>query len=189
MDAETRVVSAGGGTQLRRGNAARALPITGTGGEEWRGYVSFSNHPQGMNPRSGQIVNWNNRPEAGYEAPSDNWSLGAIQRVDLLLNNLGPGRHLTPARITSAMNAAATQDVREMLLEPVLSKLLRGGRAPNARDAEMLALLDTWYRQGGSRLDRTGNGEITAPGAAIMDAAWPLVARAWASAVLGPALT
>ena len=174
---------------IRPSNTDPDLPITGTGGEEWRGYVSFSNHPQGMNPRSGQIVNWNNRPEAGYEAPSDNWSLGAIQRVDLLLNNLGPGRHLTPARITSAMNAAATQDVREMLLEPVLSKLLHGGRAPNARDAEMLALLDTWYRQGGSRLDRTGNGEITAPGAAIMDAAWPLVARAWASAVLGPALT
>ena len=28
----------------------------------------------------------------------------------------------------------------------------------------MLALLDQWRRQGGSRLDRTGNGQITAPG-------------------------
>jgi hypothetical protein len=53
----------------------------------------------------------------------------------------------------------------------------------------MLALLDTWRRQGGSRLDRTGNGQITAPGAAIMDTAFPLLARAWASTVLGPQLT
>ena len=76
------------------------------------------------------------------------------------------------------MNEAATQDVREMTLEPVLSKLLRGGsRAELPRDAQMLALLDAWHRQGGSRLDRTGNGKITAPGAAIMDTAWPLLAQ------------
>jgi hypothetical protein len=87
------------------------------------------------------------------------------------------------------MNAAATQDVREMTLEPWLSKVLHSGRAPNARDAQMLALLDAWREMGGSRLDRTGNGQISASGAAIMDTAWPLLAKAWASAVLGPVLT
>ena len=74
------------------------------------------------------------------------------------------------------MNAAATQDVREVTLEPLLSKLLRRGKAPNARDATMLATLDAWYRHGASRLDRTdatGTGNITDPGAAIMDTAWP----------------
>jgi hypothetical protein len=86
------------------------------------------------------------------------------------------------------MNAAATEDVREMTIEPVLSKLLHGGPTPNARDAQMLALLDAWRAHGGSRLDRTGNGQITDPGAAIMDTAWPLVAQAWASSVLNPAL-
>ena len=174
---------------IRPSNVDQDLPINGTGKEEWRGYVSFKNHPQGIDPPSGEIVNWNNRPEAGYEAPDDNWSLGAIQRVDLLIDNLGTGRDLTPAKVVSAMNAAATQDVREMTIEPILSKLLRGGRAPSARDAKMLALLDQWYRQGGSRLDRTGNGEITAPGAAIMDTAWPLLANAWASTVLGSKLS
>jgi len=92
----------------------------------------------------------------------------------------------------SAMNEAATQDVREMTFEPVLSKLLHGGKAPNARDAKMLALLDAWYSHGGSRLDRTdanGIGNITDPGAAIMDAAWTPLAYAWASTVLGRKLT
>ncbi len=189
MDDKNIGVFTSGLVPIRPSNVDPDLPINGSGREEWRGYVSFKNHPQGMNPPNGQIVNWNNRPQQGYEAPSDNWSLGAIQRVDLLLNNLGRGGNLTPPRITSAMNAAATQDVREMTLEPLLSKMLKGGRAPNARDAQMLSLLDTWYRQGGSRLDRTGDGEITAPGAAIMDTAWPLIAKAWASAVLGPVLT
>ena len=189
MDDHNLGVFTSGLVPIRPSNVDPDLPINGTGREEWRGYVSFKNHPQGMNPPDGEIVNWNNRPQLGYQAPSDNWSLGAIQRVDLLLENLGGGSDLTPAEVTSAMNAAATQDVREITLEPVLSKLLHGGTAPNSRDAQMLALLDEWHGQGGSRLDRTGNGQITAPGAAIMDTAWPLLAKAWASAVLGPTLT
>jgi acyl-homoserine lactone acylase PvdQ len=177
---------------LRPSNVDPALPIDGRGHEEWKGDVSFQNHPQGINPPNGEIVNWNNRPQAGYEAPDDNWSLGALQRVDLLLNNLGHGGNLTPAHVVSAMNAAATQDVREMTFEPVLSKLLHGGHAPNARDARMLSLLDAWHSHGGSRLDRTdasGIGKITDPGAAVMDTAWPLLSNAWASSVLGPKLT
>ncbi|MGB9185143.1 MAG: penicillin acylase family protein [Solirubrobacteraceae bacterium] len=174
---------------IRPANVDPALPINGTGKEEWRGWVPFKDHPQGINPPSGEIVNWNNRTEAGYAAPDNNWILGASQRVNLLLNNLGHGSNLTPARVVSAMNAAATQDVREVTVEPILSKLLHGGRAPSVRDAQMLALLDQWHRQGSSRLDRTGNGQITAPGAAIMDAAWPLLSDAWASSVLGTRLT
>ena len=188
MDDKNIGVFTSGLVPIRPSNVDPDLPISGTGHEEWKGYVSFKNHPHGMNPPNGQIVNWNNRPQRGYEAPSDNWSLGAIQRVNLLLSNLGSGGNLTPARITSAMNASATQDVREMTLEPTLSQVLHGGRAPNARAAQMLSLLDAWHRQGGSRLDRTGNGQITAPGAAIMDTAWPLIAKAWASSVLGPVL-
>jgi acyl-homoserine lactone acylase PvdQ len=189
MDDKNIGVFTSGLVPVRPKNADQDLPLNGTGHEEWRGYVSFKNHPQGLNPTSGEIVNWNNRPQAGYEAPDDNWMLGAVQRVTLLLNNLGHGKNLAPARVVSAMNEAATQDVREMTIEPVLSKLLHGGSAPNGRDAEMLKLLDTWHSQGGSRLDRTGNGQITAPGAAIMDTAWPLMAETWAGTVLGSSLT
>jgi acyl-homoserine lactone acylase PvdQ len=177
---------------IQPSNVDQDLPVNGTGNEEWRGYVSAKNHPQGINPPSGEIINWNNRTEAGYEAPDSNWTLGSLQRVDLLIDNLGHGSNLTPARVVSAMNEAATQDVREMTFEQVLSKLLHGGKAPNARDAKMLALLDAWYQHGGSRLDRTdpsGIGKITDPGAAIMDAAWTPLAYAWASTVLGPKLT
>jgi acyl-homoserine lactone acylase PvdQ len=177
---------------IRPSNVNPAMPINGTGKEEWHGWVAAKNHPQGINPANGEIINWNNRTEAGYQAADDNWSLGALQRVDLLISNLGHGGHITPAQVVSAMNAAATQDVREMTFEPVLSKLLHGGHAPNARDAKMLAVLDAWHQHGGSRLDRTdasGMGNITDPGAAIMDTAWPLVANAWASKVLGPKLS
>ncbi len=177
---------------IRPSNVDQDLPIDGRGSEEWRGFVSAKDHPQGINPPNGEIVNWNNRPQAGYEAPDDVWMYGALHRVDLLMNNLGHGRHVTPEHVVAAMNMAATEDVREMLFEPLLSKLLRTGSAPNARDAQMLSLLDAWHRNGGSRLDRTdanGIGNITDPGAAIMDTAWPLLANAWSSSVLGPRLS
>jgi acyl-homoserine lactone acylase PvdQ len=177
---------------IRPSNVDPAMPISGTGKEEWRGFISARKHPQGMNPPNGEIVNWNNRPQAGYEAPDDNWSLGALQRVDLLIDNLGHGGNITPEKVVSAMNAAATQDVREMTFEPLLSKLLHGGHAPSTLAAKALAVLDAWHKHGGSRLDRTdadGMGNITDPGAVIMDTAWPLLANAWASKVLGPKLS
>ncbi|MBV9914949.1 MAG: penicillin acylase family protein [Solirubrobacterales bacterium] len=192
MDDKDIGVFTSGLVPIRPANVDPSLPVDGRGHEEWRGYVSSRNHPQGINPPNGEIVNWNNRPQAGYEAPDDNWSLGALQRVDLLLRNLGHGGNVTPEHVVSAMNAAATQDVREITFEPVLSKLLHGGRAPSARAAQMLALLDAWYRHGASRLDRTdpsGFGKITDPGAAVMDTAWPLLTNAWAAPVLGRSLS
>jgi Penicillin amidase len=176
---------------IRPANVDQDLPVDGRGKEEWRSFVAAKDHPQGIDPPSGEIVNWNNRPQAGYEAPDDNWSLGAVERVDLLLRDLGTGIHLTAAKMVSAMNEAATQDVREVTFEPLLSRLLHGGHAPSARDAEMVSLLDAWHAHGSSRLDRTdpsGIGPITDPGAAIMDTAWPLLANAWASSVLDSSL-
>lgn len=189
MDDKDIGVFTSGLVPIRPDNVEPDLPVDGRGHEEWRGFVSFEHHPQGINPPNGEIVNWNNRPQAGYEAPSDNPFLGAIQRVDLLINNLGGGSNVTPEQVVSAMNAAATQDVREMTLEPALSRILHGGQAPSSRDAQMLALLDAWHQHGGSRLDRTGNGQITDPGAAIIDTAWPLLANAWAMPVLGSSMT
>ena len=52
----------------------------------------------------------------------------------------------------------------------------------------MLDLLESWRQAGGSRLDLDLDGRIDNPGAAIMDAAWPRIARAVLSPVLGAAL-
>jgi acyl-homoserine lactone acylase PvdQ len=174
-----------GRVPIRPPDVDPGLPIDGRGDQEWRGFIPFSRHPRGVNPPDGQIVNWNNRTIAGYQAADDNWSLGAEQRVQLLTDNLGRGGGQTLASLTAAMNKAATQDVRIMEFEPVLAAVLRTGPAPSAREAKMLQLLDAWRAHGGSRLDRNLDGTIDDPGAAIMDAAWPKLAAAWAEPVLG----
>ena len=138
------------------------------------------------------MANWNNISAHGFGAADDNWGgNGSVARVDLLNRNLERLKHhgkWTLATVTSAMNAAATQDVRAIDTVPLLQRLLDGSAAPNPRAAQMLALLVAWRQHGGSRLDRNLDGKIDDPGAAIMDAAWPKIADAFMRPQLGPQL-
>ena len=90
--------------------------------------------------------------------------------------------------LVAAMNRAATQDLRKAEGLPTTSALLGTGPAPSPREQQMLALLEQWRAEGSSRLDRDLDGRIDAPGAAIMDAAWPRIADAVMRPVLGPQL-
>ena len=154
------------------------LPTRGTGEYEWRGFLSHAQHPYQKNPPTWLLVNWNNRPAPRWGAADDNWSYGSAQRVEMLLDNLRLEEH-DLASVTSAMNAAATQDLRSVALTPVLQALLQAAPAPSPRARRMLEHLVTWNRAGSSRLDRDLDGVIDAgPGPAIWDAFYPRLFRA-----------
>jgi acyl-homoserine lactone acylase PvdQ len=164
------------------------LPTNGDGNHEWRGFLPASKHPQQIDPSSGEIVNWNNKVARGFNAADDAWNYGLSHRVDLLNRNLHKREKNSLTSVVAAMNAAATQDLRAIDVVPALATALRGAKAPSARASQMLTLLRTWRDNGGSRLDRDLDGRIDDPGAAIMDAAWPLIADAVMSPILGPQL-
>jgi hypothetical protein len=137
------------------------------------------------------MVNWNNVSAHGFGAAPDSFGgNGSVARV-MLLNDalLQQRRHgkWTLAGVASAMNEAATQDVRAVLTVPLLARLLKGSRAPDAQAAKMLALLVAWNRAGGNLLTNAA-GQIANPGAAIMNAAWPGIADAEMRPLLGPQL-
>jgi acyl-homoserine lactone acylase PvdQ len=54
MDDNDMGVFTSGLVPIRPPNVDPGLPIDGRGGEEWRGYVSFDHHPQGINPPDGR---------------------------------------------------------------------------------------------------------------------------------------
>ena len=150
------------------------LPTKGTGQYEWRGFLSTAKHPQTIDPPSGEIVNWNNDPARGWPAADDNWAYGSVQRVNMIKAGLARQSKQTLPTVVSAMNAAATTDLRSFDLTPVLTKLLAATPAPSARSARMLALLQAWDATGSSRLDRDLNGFMDAgPAPVIWDALWP----------------
>ncbi len=139
------------------------------------------------------MVNWNNISAHGFGAADDNWGgNGSVARVDLLNRNLrlqqSPQGKWNLASVASAMNAAATQDVRAIDTVPLLARLLNGSAAPNQQAAKMLSILVGWRQHGGSRLDKDLDGEIDDPGAAIMDVAWPKIADAFMKPQLGSQL-
>jgi acyl-homoserine lactone acylase PvdQ len=163
---------------VRPKNVNPDLPVDGRGRFEWRGYLSAKGHPHVTNPPSGLIVNWNNKPARNFPAGDDRWSEGSIMRSELLTGELARTAKHTPATVTAAMNAAATEDVREVQLWPVLKAVLAKAPSPSARATSMAAQLQNWYEKGGSRLDRDGDGKIDSAGVVSLDNAWAGMARA-----------
>ena len=124
----------------------------------------------------------------GWQAADDNWGYGSIQRELLLRHALNRQLVHSQGSVVAAMNRAATQDLRVAEVLPAIQAVLDGTSAPSARDQQMLDLLASWRTDGSSRLDRDLDGKIDDPGAAIMDKAWPKIADAVMSPVLGPQL-
>lgn len=173
---------------LRPRGVSGDLPTDGRGSYEWTGFLAPARHAQGEDPPNGLIVNWNNKAAKDWPASDSRWGEGSLARDQLLLGELARKPRHTLATVTGAMNAAATEDVREVLLWPVLRDVLARGTAPSARATQMVALLQQWHDQGGSRLDRNLDGKIDAPGAAILDTAWDGLANAAMCGPLGMAL-
>jgi acyl-homoserine lactone acylase PvdQ len=163
-----------------------ALPTVGTGEYDWRGFLAFAGHARGVDPPSGAIVNWNNRPAADVGAADSNFGYGSVQRVDLLRAAVAARKKHTVATLTGAMNKAATQDLRVVRVWPTIRAVLQTGAAPSARAEAAATLLDAWRASGSSRLDVDLDGRVDDPGAAVMDAAWPRLADAVLGPVLGP---
>lgn len=156
----------------------------GTGEYEWRGFLPFARHPQAINPPSGAIVNWNNKPAPAFTAADDQWSYGSVHRVELLTRGIAARRTHTLASMVGAMNRAATQDLRGVRVLPAVEAVV--GTAPKTPLAgEIFDTLVAWRRAGAPRLDADGDGLLDDRGAAVMDAAWPKLADAVMTPVLG----
>ena len=170
---------------VRPASVDLGLPTNGNGDFEWRGFLPAKAHPQAIDPRGG-LFNWNNKPARGFASADDHWSYGSLQRVQMLSSKLPAKKKYSPAGVVAAMNRAATEDLRGTRIVPDLADVLKGTTAPSPRDAELLTLLQAWSKTGAPRLDLNLDGKIDDPGAAIMDAAWPRIARAVMAPVLGP---
>jgi acyl-homoserine lactone acylase PvdQ len=161
----------------------RRLPTLGTGEFDWRGFLSEREHPHDVSGPDGLLLNWNNQSAPGF-MHGDDEPYGSAQRVELF------DKWPTRPRLTDVvgiMNRAATEDVRSPVW-PVISRVLRSGRAPSARDRQIVALLDDWVARDAPRLDADDDGDYDEAGPTLMDALWSPLARAALGGVLGDLL-
>ena len=158
----------------------RRLPTRGGGRFEWRGYLTEREHPHAVGGPRGLLLNWNNRAAPGF-MHGDDEPYGSVQRVTLF------DRFPRRARLTDdvgIMNRAATEDVRAPVWS-VVTRVLRTGVAPSARDRQVRGLLDNWVRRGAPRLDADNDGLFDEAGPTIMDAVWLPIANAVMRPVFG----
>jgi acyl-homoserine lactone acylase PvdQ len=187
-DKDNIAMFSSGRLPVRHPQVDMGLPTNGTGKYEWRGFMSEDQHPHGTEPSDGVITNWNNKQARGWQAADDQWAYGSLYREQMLRDAIQRQQTHTLGSVVAAMNRAATQDFRDQKVMRGISAVLDGTTAPSARAQQMLTILEAWRAAGSSRLDRDTDGKIDDPGAAIMDKAWPKLADAVMSPVLGPQL-
>ncbi len=163
---------------LRKRGVNPDLPVDGRGRFEWRGMLSARKHPQTINPASGVIVNWNNKPAPNWPASDSRFGQeGPDTRVRLLLRALDKHPKATLAELLGAENAGATGDPRTFLW-PKVSAVLAKAPAPSPLAASMVAALDSWAAHEGGWIDADSDGFIDGAGQAVMNAVWDPLARA-----------
>lgn len=120
------------------------LPAPGTGEFDWLGFRSYSDNPHALNPASGYLANWNNRPSHDWIS-SDTWSFtwGRADRAKLLFDQLGQLAHGTLDAVWSINQAVALQDVSAPFLLPYLKQALQRARL-NKVEAEAAQSLLQW---------------------------------------------
>jgi acyl-homoserine lactone acylase PvdQ len=181
-------------------------PIWGTGAWNWHAFssdaltglttyneqtVSGAHIPHVIDPRSGEIVNWNNKPAPDWRASDDDYYFGPVQRVMMYRSGLAAAYKANAGRIDEAQLVSSVENVDTVDLRGavVLPRLLHViGHGTDSQEASLLSILRTWVAAGAHRSDTTGDGYDTYGAAArLMDAWWPRLVPAIFEPVLGEA--
>jgi acyl-homoserine lactone acylase PvdQ len=161
------------------------LPRWGDAQWDWTGFLPAAGHPQSIDPPSGYLVSWNNKPSSGTYAADDEWGWGPVQRVlalqDRVQGSIAKGK-LTRADLTADMIDAATVDDRGAYVLPDMLAMV--GDDPALQ--KYIDLLKQWSISGAHRVDRDRTGHYADQAAvALMDVWYPLVAKEVVQPVLG----
>jgi acyl-homoserine lactone acylase PvdQ len=131
-----------------------SLPTWGTGKWDWKGRRPFSEQPKILNPDTGWIANWNNKPTAGW-SNMDSAKWGSIHRVDLLDDKMhslldGPGK-ANLSDLVDVIGESATQDTRGLYLGPKMLKWAAGKEDGGDQYDAALELVQEWVSTGAHR--------------------------------------
>jgi len=143
------------------------FPVTGDGSMDWKGRlpVDLAN-PHVLNPGSGFLSNWNNKPGQGVMNPDEFWfSWSAADRGDFLLDTLAAKSRFTPDEAWAVLTTSSYAELQARYLLPLIDTAVSAG--DDARLHEANEILQTWDLQ--SR-DKNGDGSYDGAATAIFRA-------------------
>lgn len=153
---------------IRPANADPTLPMPGDGAYDWQGFESWSNMPHAINPKTGFMTNWNNKPAKGWWSkaldPSQTSFWGDEDQQSDLNDVLAgdPGQSFDQFGLFP--KAVAYTDNRARVLLPYLTAALQGDGDPRLQT--MLGYLRSWNTQ---RVDADGDGSYDTPAVVFFD--------------------
>ena len=179
IDSKDIAVFTSGKLPLRAPGQDMALPRWGETKWNWQGWLPPDGHPQVVDPPSGFLANWNNKPAIGERAPDNDYGWTRVQRVlslsDGIQNAIADGKKVDAGGVLGVVMNGATVDPRGAYLLPTLLQVL--GDDPQI--SQYTSLLNSWVRDGAHRVDRARTGAYADQAAiALFDTWWPLAATA-----------
>jgi acyl-homoserine lactone acylase PvdQ len=136
------------------------------------GWLPAADHAQQINPPTGYLASWNNKPAPDFAAADDKWSDGSVHRSQALSRRVeatiadGP---VSRAGLAGIVQDAATEDVRAKSLLPELLDVI----GDDPRTAQARGLLADWLADGAHRVDRERTGSYDHEAAiALFDTWW-----------------
>jgi penicillin G amidase len=134
---------------IRPGNADPTLPMPGTGAYDWQGFEAFANMPHVVNPSTGYLVNWNNKPAKGWWSkqldPTASSVWGDEHQVVPLSDDLAANAGQSFQRFGQFPRDVAYVDNRARALLPYLLPAL--ATSSDSRVQAILPYLRAWNQQ------------------------------------------
>ncbi|HUZ28264.1 MAG TPA: penicillin acylase family protein [Solirubrobacteraceae bacterium] len=131
----------------RPANADPRLPLPGDGRYDWQGFQPWPAHPHVINPRSGYVVNWNNKPAVGWGSKnlltgSEGGEWGDYWEVAPLAQDVPRRAPLTLQTLGQVPRDVAYVDDAARVFLPALRAALRTATGPQL--AKIRAYLGAW---------------------------------------------
>lgn len=164
------------------------FPTWGTGEWEWQGLLGrddVTHNPQGVNPQGGQLASWNSKPAPGWSNADNKWGVGSVQRVDLLVDRIEGLRDASVADVVTAVQQAATSDLRAVGPIDEMLRVIENTAAPNSQLETTRRLLEDYVDSGANRRDVNGDWLYDNPVTGVADALYPALVHAVFDEALG----
>lgn len=149
-----------GAYPIRHPDHDNRLPVSGTGTYDWQGTEGPAYPPQVLNPSSGYVANWNNKPGKGVLNPDQWWaSWSGADRVKILDDAVKENGKMTADEAWHLMMQASFKDPNAAYFKPQMIAVLRSLKGKTPQQQKILTQLESWN----DYFQDTKNGHYTHP--------------------------
>jgi len=169
------------GKYPKRARKANPLfPTAGTGEFEWQGFLPTEKNPHVINPATGIITNWNNKPARDWP----NGDLGGIfggvggwgidHRVTLLMESVKGKDKISVDDLKKMIQDITFSHIPAQRFKPFLLEAAKRHKSSDSRIEKALELLASWDNRW---TDQNNDGFYDHPGLTIFNAWWDIALK------------